>query len=480
MHYERILAAVAGTPWAIEPNKGQILADFLTKKARGLQIPEHEIKAAVSQRRSSGKKQSGGSTIVVPVHGVLSPRATFMTEVSGLTSMQQIGVWVDDAAANPDVSAIVLHIDSPGGAVAGTYELGDKVAAAAKKKRVVAVADGLCCSAAYWIAAQASEIVVSPSATIGSVGVYQLHIDQSEANKKDGVSVSFIQAGERKTAGHPHGPLDAIGREELQRGVDDAYHAFVKAVAKGRNTTQANVRETYGKGGTMRAEQAVRVGMADRIGSVDSVLAPYGLRMTDEGPEYISASAITPRPSASSGNVGIELRRRRLQLDKQQQAATTSTATATRPSTTSHEPHPHSTFTSYHEAGHLLVRHLLGDSQATASIVPTDTTWGHVQPGKRLGLFSEACACYAGEVGGDYSPQQPSAGARPNSGDQEQLNKLGLDPAYRYVDARNAARKLVGNNVGALHALAGQLHARRTLSANETREILSGFSLNPW
>lgn len=298
MLYERIVSAAVATPWAIHPEKLRVIESFLGRKARGEAIPEWEIAAAKQSARKTGPTPPGGVG-VIPVYGTITQRADLMTEWSGGTSTDEVGQRVGELAADPNVKAIVLDVDSPGGTVYGVAELADKIREAAKSKKVIGVANSEAASAAYWILSQASEVVVTPNGQVGSIGVYLMHVDQSEALKTLGENVTLLSAGERKTAGNPYGPLDQTGRAELQASVDDYYDKFTRAVARGRGKAQSTVQSGFGKGGMVRAEQAVSEGMADKVGTLDSVLSRYGLSTAD----------VLPAAAAERPEVAVRKRR---------------------------------------------------------------------------------------------------------------------------------------------------------------------------
>lgn len=290
-NYGRILAAAAATPWAIHPEKGRVIADFLTRKAFGEEsgvLAEDQFEQAFAEHlaaKQDKKKRKPSATVgVIPIHGTITQRADFFSEWSGGASTESIGMVLDEFAADPSVDAIVLDVDSPGGTVYGVEELAMKIHAATKVKKVIAVANSLMASAAYWLGSQASELVVTPNGEVGSIGVYLMHRDRSAAMESRGEKVTFIQAGELKTAGHPYGPLDDTGRAVLQKGVDEYYDKFIRAVARGRNTSLTAVRSGFGKGDVVRAEEAIRENMADRIGTLDDVLGRYGLSSADLRP----------------------------------------------------------------------------------------------------------------------------------------------------------------------------------------------------
>ena len=304
MRYERILAEATATPWVIEPARGERLAELLSARFSGQAATADEIAAAkeiASERDKRRAKSKPKAVALLPVYGVLSHRADFFTEVSGMTSYETLGRQINDAAAEPGVEAIVLDIDSPGGTVYGVEQAALKIRAAAGKKKVIAVVNALAASGAYWLAAQASEIVVSPDGEVGSIGVYQMHKDVSRAADAQGVKVTYVKAGKHKTAGNPYEPLGPDAAAQLQQGVDDYYDLFVRAVARGRNVSLTQVRTGFGEGGTVRAKQAVVEGMADKIGTLDDVLGRYGASAAD----YM---ALQP------DRTDIEIRRRRMQM----------------------------------------------------------------------------------------------------------------------------------------------------------------------
>src|SRR6202043_3845971 len=126
---------------------------------------------------------------------------------------------IRQAAADPSIAAIVLDVDSPGGQGYGIEELGNAIYEARAAKPIAAVANSLAASAAYWAASQATEFYAAPGAEVGSIGVYTMHVDYSEALKKEGISVSYISAGRYKVEGNPYAPLDDAARAAVQISV---------------------------------------------------------------------------------------------------------------------------------------------------------------------------------------------------------------------------------------------------------------------
>jgi capsid assembly protease len=233
-------------------------------------VSEQHLARSVQPREAKG-----GAVAVIPIVGGLMARS-MQSWFGTFPGMDALRARIDAAARNPEVASIVLDIDSPGGTVAGTAETAAAVAAAAQRKPVVAVANSLAASAAYWIASQASEVVMAPNAMAGSIGVLAIHQNVSKLYERMGVETTVMRSGARKAEGHPFGPLDDAAREAIQARVDEAAGAFIAAVASGRKMTPKQAQERFGDGRVMSAREALSTGLADREATLDEVVA--GLR----------------------------------------------------------------------------------------------------------------------------------------------------------------------------------------------------------
>lgn len=219
-------------------------------------------------------RQTADGTAVISVVGSLVNRGSFLDALSGIESYDRIKEQLRAAVDDPDISSIVLDIDSPGGEAVGAFETGAAVAAANSQKAVVAVANGLCCSAAYAIAAGASRIVASQSALIGSIGVVMLHLDHSHRLHEAGIVPTLIHAGARKVDGTPYKPMTADVADELKSEVNAFMDLFVEGVAKGRpGLTPEAIRATEAR--VYLGAKAVEAGLADEVGSFEGVIASF-------------------------------------------------------------------------------------------------------------------------------------------------------------------------------------------------------------
>ena len=210
---------------------------------------------------------------MLTVFGAIAQRMSSLEESPGGCSCEDIGKYLDTAAAEPSVSLIVIVFDSPGGSVYGIDELGRKIASIRARKSIIGIADSIAASAAYWLLSQCSEVCVTGGGSVGSIGVLSAHEDLSEQQKKEGIKTSLISSGPHKTEGHPFGPLDADARAEIQSKCDHYYGMFVAAVARGRGVSEGKVKNSFGGGRMLTAPQAVAVGAADRIATLQQVLS---------------------------------------------------------------------------------------------------------------------------------------------------------------------------------------------------------------
>lgn len=276
MRYANIARALFNMPWAIQQEKLAAMVSFLELKMAGGDVSPEQIALALSGQRSAARNP--GSIAVLPLFGVVSQRMNLMTDTSGGTSTEAFGAGFRQAVSDPNVKAIVLDVDSPGGGVFGVDELSREIYESRKQKKVVAVANSLAASAAYWIGSAADEFVVTPGGEVGSIGVFAAHTDFSQYEEKMGVKTTLISAGKYKVEGNELEPLSDEARTAIQSRVDEYYGMFVKALARNRGVSQQEVRNGYGEGRVVGAQAALKLGMVDRIATLDETLERLGAR----------------------------------------------------------------------------------------------------------------------------------------------------------------------------------------------------------
>lgn len=295
--YRNVLSLIFGDVWAIMPDKLGMLADAVAYQAQHGKLDAEEIDARIGAVERPVRRVTG-KVAVLPLFGIMANRANLITEWSGGTSTEQFGQWFDSAMEDSGIGAVVLDVNSPGGSVHGLEELSDKIFKARGRKPIVAVANPLAASAAYRIATSADELVVAPGSLVGSVGTIAVHADRSAMNEAIGIKYTYITAGRHKAEGNPNQPLAEEAQEYMQSMVDKYYTAFVRDVARNRDVNAAVVKQDYGQGRVIHAVEALNAGMADRMGTLESVLAEFGAEMPkemggvkaeDEKPEVESA-----------------------------------------------------------------------------------------------------------------------------------------------------------------------------------------------
>jgi protease-4 len=169
------------------------------------------------------------------------------------------------------IRAIVIRIDSPGGAVAPTQEIFEEIQKAKKKKPLIASMGGMATSGGYYIASACERIVANPGTLTGSIGVILQLSNLEELMKKIGVKGYNIKSGPNKDIGSPFQPLSPEAREILQSLVDNVHSQFVTAVAKGRGLDVAKVRK-IADGRVYSGAQAKELGLVDEFGTLQDAI----------------------------------------------------------------------------------------------------------------------------------------------------------------------------------------------------------------
>lgn len=272
MKYQQIVRTISETPWAILPSKLEAIRGFVAARAAGVEVTPEEVQAAIGGRPSTREATTAGTVAIIPLYGVLTPRADLMSQISGATSLERFAAVFEAAVAHPDIDAVVIDVDSPGGSCSLVPETAAIVREARGSKPIIAVANSMAGSAAYHIASQADELVVTPSGSVGSIGVLAAHTDVSGAEEKAGVKTTLITSTPEKGELSPFAPLSDDARAAVQDMVDKRYAQFVGDVALGRGVSEAKVKSDFGQGRMLLAKDAVAAGMADSIATLDDTV----------------------------------------------------------------------------------------------------------------------------------------------------------------------------------------------------------------
>jgi signal peptide peptidase SppA len=260
----RIWNRIAGEPWAITETA---LHTILEIAARENESPQAVAAKLGRNLQNTYSVMERDGVAIIPVTGPLFRYANLFTMISGASSYELIARDFTAALENPQIKGIILDIDSPGGEVNGVSELSNMVFAARGKKPVVAYASGDAASGAYWIASAADQIVVSETSALGSIGVVGMY---------QGKSGKSAEAVEIVSSQSPHKRLDPTtddGRSRLQTRIDSMADVFIETIARNRNVSAENVQSHYGGGDVMIGAKAVSAGLADRVGSLEGLIA---------------------------------------------------------------------------------------------------------------------------------------------------------------------------------------------------------------
>lgn len=317
------LELILGKPWAITRQAAIEVATRLALQAQGNFRGDEQLARLQAAQIASARPQprpvaqDGSEIAVIPLRGTITPRGSLFSLIfGGGGGLQLFREQFRMAVADGNVSAIVLDIDSPGGLIDLVPEATSEVLAARGVKPITAVANTTTASAAYWIASAADTVVATPSAQVGSIGVFTMHEDFSRAEAAMGIKTTIISAGQFKTEGNPYEPLSKAAQAALQDEVDELYGMFTAQVAEGRGVSQAAVQAGYGRGRCLLADAAMQVGMIDQIGTIEQTVARMGGTAPDpatlpgdledcdedDGPEAADES---PKPEdAPSGSGG--------------------------------------------------------------------------------------------------------------------------------------------------------------------------------
>lgn len=278
MKYEHVANLVFNQPWAILESKHAEIMAFINFKVEGGEYSQEDIQALIDAAGPTRQPTRNGAVAVLPLSGVMSQKIGMMEAMSGGTGTEAFGKMFTEAVSDPAIGGIVLNIDSPGGSVFGVQELAQTIFNARGKKPIVAFVNSMAASAAYWIAAQADEIFITPGGQAGSIGVFTSHTDASAMLEAVGQNVTLVSAGKKKVDGSPFGPLSDEAKADLQASVDAYYKSFTGDVAKGRGVTPNAVRNGFGEGGVLGAEASKQAGLVDRIGTLEMAVAKAGGR----------------------------------------------------------------------------------------------------------------------------------------------------------------------------------------------------------
>jgi protease-4 len=202
--------------------------------------------------------------------GIIEAKGT-IGETAGVDS-DKIVKLLKKYEKDDDIRAVVLRVDSPGGAVAPSQEIHDAIKRVKARKKVVVSMGNLAASGGYYISAAADRIYAEPGTLTGSIGVIFMHFNVRGLLEAVKVDETTLKSGKYKDTLSPFRPIQDTDREEIQGISDDVYGQFVKAVAEGRNLPEQRVRE-IAEGRIYTGRRAKELKLVDELGGMDDAVA---------------------------------------------------------------------------------------------------------------------------------------------------------------------------------------------------------------
>lgn len=267
---------ILSAPWAIMPGHLEQIRGiyYAHLEGQGVNLQELEARRGSALAGPVQGYEVVDGVAVVPVRGVMAQRMTLMADVSGGTSSELLVRDVKAATDDPKVKGIILSMDTPGGAVAGTQAAAQAVMAARAVKPVVTLVEGLMASAGVWVGTASSKVYLSSQVDqVGSIGVVIEHIDKSRMLDAAGIKKTEVYAGKYKRIASENAPLTESGQAYLQDTVDTLYSIFVGDVAAQRGVSTDKVLADMADGKMFIGQQAIDAGLADGFATLDQLVA---------------------------------------------------------------------------------------------------------------------------------------------------------------------------------------------------------------
>ncbi|ANI28901.1 serine peptidase [Yersinia entomophaga] len=273
MNLPHLAQRLFNTPLALHPRKAEVVMAALTDRFGLTRIQsstdwgDDDDEVFTRKGRDTGYDVVEGIAII-PIQGTLVQKLGSLRPYSGMTGYDGIRACFLRALEDKTVKGICLDIDSPGGEVAGCFDLVDEIYASRGQKPIWAILSENAYSAAYALASAADRIVVPRTGGVGSVGVIVMHVDWSQRIKADGLQVTIITYGDRKAESNPYTPLSEEAQKSIQSDVDEMGRLFVSTVARNRGIAEKTIRDT--QAACLLAADGVQLGLADEVASPDT------------------------------------------------------------------------------------------------------------------------------------------------------------------------------------------------------------------
>lgn len=263
-----------------------MVTNFLQAKITG-NLNQTMIAAGDTQVMPLGDPEHNNHIAVIPVHGILVPRAgTISNACEEVMSYELLQSQITQALNNDSINEIVLDINSGGGTAQAAFECAEFIHQAQQRKPIRAIVNFNAYSGAYLIASACTEIIVSTTSGVGSIGVYQKRTDLTQWYQENGIKINTFFRGDRKVDFHPDMEMSEQEQQAINTHMDKTYQMFVDAVAKYRGLTQQQVVNTQAD--CFEGEQAIAIGLADTLATPQSAINAIAQKIIASQPPKIA------------------------------------------------------------------------------------------------------------------------------------------------------------------------------------------------
>jgi len=289
-NFTHIATALLCEPWGIRPEAHHTLASVLHRHMKGDTAPSEKQILAATPRPALGEfrpqsdivvgpcddngeplcpqMQRVGPVAIIPVFGTLGRHLSFMSLWCGGCDFSNVEQMAQLAEADPNIETIVFYFRSPGGMVVGCEETAATIAALSKT--TIAYSDEECCSCAYYLASACDQIIYSPSAIVGNIGVFIAALDDSAQWAEEGIKRELFRSGPLKAAGLEGKAWTDAERKSYQARVDSTFAEFKNFVTANRPAITPEVWD----GSWYHGREALALGLADSLSpSLETTLA---------------------------------------------------------------------------------------------------------------------------------------------------------------------------------------------------------------
>lgn len=263
--YANVASMAFNKPLLATSEVADVVTTFLKNKITGT-INDSLMSVGSVDNIPLGSPEDGASITVIPVHGILVPRRFVLNDAcEEMMSYELLRTRISKALKDDSVTEIVLDFQTGGGTAQAAFETADFIFESRSIKPIRAIINYNAFSGGYLLAAACTEIIVSETSGVGSIGVYQKRVDLTQALNEQGFKVHTFSRGARKVDGHPDVELSEEEITATELSIETTYKRFVSAVSRYRDMSESDVISTEAE--CYEGQDAINLGLADRLAS---------------------------------------------------------------------------------------------------------------------------------------------------------------------------------------------------------------------